>query len=238
MSEKTPDKVHFFISYTKADRAWAEWIARELNKANYSTILDVWDFRPGSNFALEMDKATRQADRTIIVLSPRFLDARYPKAEWAAAFADDPTGEKRKLTPVRIADCEADGLLGQIVYIDLVGLDESEARQTLIDGLEAESVRRTLDHPFPGSADEPAEDRQRFPGALPPIWNVDHTRNANFTGRDETLEQLHEALRAGGRAAVTQAINGPGGFGKTQLAIEYAYRYASDYELVWWVAAE
>jgi len=61
---------HFFISYNKADREWAEWIAWALEEAGYSTILQAWDFGPGANFVLEMDKAAKEAERTIAVLSP------------------------------------------------------------------------------------------------------------------------------------------------------------------------
>jgi len=59
----------FFISYNKVDREWAEWIAWMLEEEKYSTILQAWDFRPGCNFLLEMDKATKDAERTILVLS-------------------------------------------------------------------------------------------------------------------------------------------------------------------------
>ncbi len=50
----------FFISYTKADETWAEWIATELEQAGYSTVIQAWDFRPGSNFVLEMQRAPRR----------------------------------------------------------------------------------------------------------------------------------------------------------------------------------
>src|ERR1700736_1789293 len=67
----------FYVSYNRADRAWAEWIAWQLEEAGYSTVLQAWDFRPGSNFVLEMDKATEEAERTIAVLSPDYLKAHY-----------------------------------------------------------------------------------------------------------------------------------------------------------------
>ena len=73
---------------------------------------------------------------------------------------------------------------------------------------------------------------------LRPIWNVPHIRNPNFTGRGPLLDNLRDNLTSGQPAAVTQAIAGLGGVGKTQLATEYAYRYAAEYSLVWWLPSE
>jgi len=73
---------------------------------------------------------------------------------------------------------------------------------------------------------------------LPPIWNIPHTRNPNFTGRDTLLDDLHTALTSGQPAALVQALPGLGGVGKTQVAVEHAYRHALEYRLVWWLRAE
>ena len=48
---------------------------------------------------------------------------------------------------------------------------------------------------------------------------------------------VRERLLAGDRAVV-QALHGMGGVGKTQLAAEYAHRFAGAYDLAWWVNAE
>jgi len=78
-----------------------------------------------------------------------------------------------------------------------------------------------------------------FPGRTPEISNLP-ARNPAFTGRNQLLAQLRERLTEATVAAVlpVEAVHGLGGVGKTELVTEYAHRYASDYELIWWIDAE
>ncbi len=131
------DQADFFISYNKADVHWATGIGDWLDQAGYSTILQEQDFVAGSNFVSEMHKAVQQGKRTLAVLSPDYLSARFPEAEWTAAFAKDPTGEKRTLITVRVRDCKPPGLLASIVYIDLVGLNLFDAKERLLAEIRA-----------------------------------------------------------------------------------------------------
>jgi tetratricopeptide (TPR) repeat protein len=230
-------KKDFFISYNKADRSWAEWIAWQLESERYTTVIQAWDFRPGSNFVVEMDDATKEAERTIAVLSPDYLNALFTKPEWAAAFAQDPTGEKHTLIPVRVRECDVEGLLAQIVYIDLVGKEELAAKNELLAGMR-ERAKPDIPPAFPGTSRRSVTAQPRFPGAWPEIWNVPHNRNPNFTGREDYLSNLRRALTSRHPAALTQSLSGLGGVGKTQLAVEYANRFATEYDVVWWVVAE
>src|SRR5260370_37865821 len=100
----------FFISYASPDREWAEWVGWVLEEAGASVVLQAWDFVPGSNFVLEMQRAATSAERTIAILSPDYLKSRFAAPEWAAAFAQDPEGMKRSLIPVRVRDCALEGL--------------------------------------------------------------------------------------------------------------------------------
>lgn len=84
-------------------------------------------------------------------------------------------------------------------------------------------------------------------GATPAIWGNVPQRNKNFTGRDDILSALREersssvtaVLPLGTQGTVLpHALQGMGGVGKTQVAIEYAYRYRGEYDLVWWIPAD
>ena len=229
------DVVDFFVSYTSADRPWAEWIAWELERVGHSTIIQAWDMQPGSNFVHEMHEATRVATRTIAVLSPAFLESDYCEAEWRAAFLKDPTGRERRLVPVRVRACEPDGLLGPLVYVDLVGLAPTASRDALLAGVRGERAKpaRAPAHPRGGAGNQPPR-----PEGGAAVFNVP-VMTRTFIGRSDALGQLERGL-VGGVVAITQvhAIHGLGGVGKTQLAARYARLHRGDYDVIWWLRAE
>jgi hypothetical protein len=53
--DKPAQERDFFVSYTQADRAWAEWLAWELEAVGYTTLLQAWDMRAGTAFVHAMD---------------------------------------------------------------------------------------------------------------------------------------------------------------------------------------
>jgi hypothetical protein len=161
--------VDFFISYTRADVSWAEWIAWVLEEAGYSTKIQAWDFVPGANFILEMQHALTEASRTIAVLSPDYLKSHFAAPEWAAAFANDPEGWRRSLVPVRVRHCPVKGLLKGIIYVDLVGKDEDDAEQALLKAVSGGRNKPASRPAFPGpSLHAQPQERPQFPGNVRP----------------------------------------------------------------------
>lgn len=74
-------------------------------------------------------------------------------------------------------------------------------------------------------------------------------RNANFFGREKALEEMSRMLCPSIIASTpdlscglhtnprTYAVHGPGGMGKSQVAIEFVYRYRHEFDAVFWVNA-
>ena len=130
--------------------------------AVFQVIIQAWDFGPGSNFVLEMQRAATEADRTIMVLSPDYLKSQFASSEWAAALAVYPQGLQRKLLPIVVRQCQPQGLLSAVVHIDLVGEGESEARKLLLDGVSAGRAKPAKRPSFPGPRSQ--RRRKTFPG--------------------------------------------------------------------------
>jgi hypothetical protein len=153
----------FFISYNKADRKWAEWIAWKLEEANYDVVIQAWDFRPGENFVLRMQDALNNTQKMILVLSDDYLSSSFTAAEWSAVFATDPAAKERKLVPVRVRECKPDGLLGTLIYVDLSILSEPDAEAALL-GAFAPRAKPSVAPTFPGKDKGKRIRPSEFPG--------------------------------------------------------------------------
>ncbi len=191
----------FFISYSTYDKEWARWIAWKLEEAHFSVVLQDWDFRPGENLVLRMDEAAKQTRSTIAILSPAYLNSRFTQPEWAAAFARDPKGREKRLIPVRVGDCDLDGLLRQIIYINLVGLGEQEAKMALLGGLEGRG--KPLNAPlfpdpvqFPGPAAARDSSSASELSIAAGVVAVSKVENTNKSLRVEERLELIQTLNA------------------------------------------
>ncbi|MGW2938080.1 FxSxx-COOH system tetratricopeptide repeat protein [Streptomyces sp. NPDC001156] len=228
-----------FISYATPDRAWAEWVAWQLMDAGYEVELDTWHWGAGGNFVLRMNEALEQGSRMVALYSAAYFEpGRFTTDEWTAVLA-----ARDKLVPLRIEKVTAPPILKSLIYRDMFGLGEEAAREALLAAVRGPAGVSESSPGFPGQRGtrgtlrRVGESGPRVPGSgLPRVWNLPG-RNAGFTGRDEALVRTRERLAGTGTVAVL-ALNGRGGVGKTQLAIEYAHRFSNEYELAWWINAE
>ncbi|HEY7417885.1 MAG TPA: FxSxx-COOH system tetratricopeptide repeat protein, partial [Ktedonobacteraceae bacterium] len=103
-----------------------------------------------------------------------------------------------------------------------------------------EEIRKDASTENTSATDDPTASLASPVATTAPLWSVPYRRNLFFTGREQMLTSLHTALQARQTVASTyiQAISGLGGIGKTQSALEYAYRFRDQYQAVLWARAE
>jgi hypothetical protein len=97
-----------------------------------------------------MQSAASESSRTIGILSPDYLNSKFVKPEWAAAFAEHSEGRSRSLVLARVRPCEPSGMLKPLVCIDLVGLDEEQARERLLNGVSGKRAKPSKRPQFSG----------------------------------------------------------------------------------------
>ncbi|MFE5853662.1 FxSxx-COOH system tetratricopeptide repeat protein [Streptomyces sp. NPDC056500] len=215
-----------FLSYAAENRMWADWIESVLSRAGFRVIPRDVTAEPHPD-----DEATADsAARTVILLSGSYLKSTRATELWQRAAAEDPTGGRHHLLPIRVGDVRLTSPYLDRNPVDLFRLDEVQASAALL---------RALDRP--AQLPDTASPGPRFPGTVPKIWNAP-PRNPGFTGRSVALERMRDRLGGGMTVAAVlpqpQTLYGLGGVGKTQVAIEYVHRFMADYDLVWWIPAE
>jgi tetratricopeptide (TPR) repeat protein len=249
-----------FISYSHdspehADRVLA--LSDHLRTDGIDCILDQYQDSPPEGFPRWMDRQIRDADYVIMICTPtynrRVMGEEEPGKGHGVAFEstliyqyiyNEGTSNKRFI-PVLLEGGDASA-------IPTPWQGVKHYSPTTKDGYE-ELYRRLTGQPLTpkpvlGTLRKmsPRERTQDFVTQIsdehPPevIENVPYARNPYFTGRETVLQNLHEVLSRDSATALTQghAIFGLGGIGKTQTAVEYSYRYRSEYRFIFWTRAD
>lgn len=225
-----------FISYSHKDEGHRNNLVTHLAPLKRDGVIEVWHDRKisaGREWADQIDENLEQASIILLLISSDFLasDYCYDK-EMSRALEKHQNGEARVI-PIIIRSADwATAPFAKLQALPQEGkpIDnwrkKDEAWTDVAKGIR-QVVQELSSNANPSVNQRPNEHRK-------PVWNIPLERNLFFTGREDILGEIREALLSSGRAA----FSGLGGIGKTQTAVEYAFRYKDDYQHIFWVKAE
>ncbi|WP_030153635.1 FxSxx-COOH system tetratricopeptide repeat protein [Streptomyces sp. NRRL S-244] len=220
----------FVISFAGFNRPWAVWIAHRLEEHGHRVALARWDPRSTPGLAPALDDLARSGSRVLLILSERYFSAAaHTDEEWNTALRTVTDAHPDRFAAVCLTDAPLPSAVAVLEKTDLWGLDAYEAEYRVL---------RRLELPTDRIGAETGRRGPRFPNDPPEIWGRVPRRNPRFTGRNDVIGRLRAALAEAPPGASTVTLLGLSGVGKTQVATEYAYRFASEYDVVWWVPAE
>jgi len=242
MAAELTNPIEIFYSYAHEDEPLRQELEKHLTLLKQQGLISGWHDRSisaGTEWANEIDTHLNTAHIILLLISASFLASNYCyHIEMKRALERHAAGEARVIPIiVRPVNWETEPSLSKL--------------QALPTG-----AKPVTTWPNPPTYDEAFLDIEKgirkvvlelnatqtiTPKSSLRAWNVPFPRNQFFTGREDILKHLHDTLAKGKTAALTQppqAISGLGGIGKTQTAVEYAYRYGDEYQYVFWVQSE
>ena len=236
MPEKQASALDVVISYAPADLTLLNEFKVHLGTLTAQGIIRCWDDQEitgGKNTEKEIEQHLDAAAIIILLATPDFFASAPCRAQMERALKIQENNNNIHVIPILLRPCdwkrepiEALQVLPRSEKAIISWSQRDEAFQEVVQG-----IHQIIDHLDP----------QGTRASSFPVENIPYERNLFFTGREEILDQLSTALHNEKSAALTQspqAISGLGGLGKTQTALEYAYRHQSDYQTILWLNAD
>src|SRR5262245_48817918 len=209
-----------FVSYSHKDRERLERVQIHLKDLARSGWVEVWDdtkIRPANRWRKAIHDALHSARVPVLLISADFIASDFIDKDelpplLAAAKNGGATILPLILSPSRFEKRED---LARFQSVNppskpLIGLPKVEQESYLVELSEA--VLRAIE-------EVPKEPAGASRAQHQSVSNLPFTRNKFFTGRDDILNSLYTSFKVG---ETVQALNGVGGIGKTQTALEYA----------------
>ena len=246
--------LEIFYSYAHEDERLRKALDKQLSLLKRDGLITEWydhKITAGKEWESEILTHLDSAQIILLLISPDFIASDYCYSiEMQRAMERHERGEARVIPIIlRPADWKS-ALFGKLKVLPSDGKavtrwsNRDEAFLNIAKGIR-KAVKELAPPSTPptkafGSSTSSSTLQQGDPKVPAPYWNVPYKPNPFFTGREEILDQLYKTFREGkGRMAkLPQALSGLGGVGKTQTAVEYAYRYRNEYQAVLWARAE
>jgi tetratricopeptide (TPR) repeat protein len=239
--------VEVFFSYAHEDEALRNELAKHLRFLERQAIIAGWHDRQitaGREWAGALDAHLQSAHIILLLVSADFLASDYCydiEVRQAMALHE---AKKARVIPIILRPVDWHSApFGKLQALPKDGHavtswpNQDEAFVDVARGIRAVAEELVSLLVTPSLFPEAASMGRRTAPDLPDIWNVPYLRNPHFVGRDDLLAALWAAWKDAA-AAPPQVLRGLGGVGKTQLVVEYAYRYANNYSAVWWIHAD
>lgn len=189
-----------FISYSHHDADWVRrWLLPRLEAAGLRVCIDFRDFEVGTPSIINMEQAAQRSAKTLLVLTPAWVQSEWTSFESLLIQTKDPAGARRRLLPLMLETCTPPDRLGIFTYADFTVPANRESELTRLVNSIGESVR--------------ASERRH---ALQPNLVHPYPLQANFTGRVVERRELSGWL-ADDELPIC-ALVAMGGMGKSALA--------------------
>ena len=234
----SPASIEVFYSYAHEDEVLVKELRKHLSILKWEGVIREWydrEITAGTEWKGQLDQHLNSSGIILLLVSADFLASKYCyDVEMRRALERHDQGEARVIPVLlRMVDGWQGAPFGKLQSLPTDGKPVTSWKicdEAFADV--ARGIRNAIGQP--GVLQSPVGTTtvgQAF-------WNVPHPRNPSFTGREAEIAGLRERLDRKGKTALAQAISGLGGIGKTQTAVEYAYRYRDEYKAVLWLNAE
>ena len=209
------EKPSVFISYSLKDRETAEIIQQQLESSDF----DVWrdKTRLETDWSREIAQALADSNVLCLLWSKHAAQSKWVKHEWLTARALEKT-----IILCRLPEApKPPEPLHNLQEVNLKNIEKGG--QDLIGRLESTN-NLTVKYDYT---------------VLPKNSYLPFNPNPNFTGRGQDLLELYLKLIGNlNKIGINQVGTvGMGGIGKTQLMVEFAYRFSFAFSAVYWIQA-
>jgi hypothetical protein len=132
LSQQNTFDYDVFISYSHRDREWVRnWLLPRLEEAGLRVCVDFRDFEVGVPSLVNMERAVERSRKTLLVLTPNWIESEWTNFEALLVQTEDPSGLRRRILPLMRERCQPPKRIAMLTYADFTapGRWESELQR-------------------------------------------------------------------------------------------------------------